>query len=293
MAQLRKSFAVYPRTNYEPAGAPAKNDKPGNPEEPYLNNNRQIKWKREYQLKSTAALVARKRDFKTLTDIRNAIDSPVFESDEDLLSHIIHTPLGCCGQKYNRPGMWFLRWVWRIITINGTTPYVWMKIMNGFSSPAIIAVMSTVLHAKDVVESSTTVLKTSNIKGQAIDPAQTAGFIQNIGLSLLIILGIVLTMELLWKIQYLVVITVKRHRTILRETRFEQLQADYDFINPYGNHWVWDYNAYDEDPDLAMIYFQYIEEYEHADRNCCGVRYEDTRNKMYKKMPFLKFVNPS
>lgn len=298
MAYSRKPQFTAPhylRTNYEPSSLNLQdNQKPVNtPEEPLLEDGRTIKWKPEYKLRSTAALLARKRDFKTLSDIRNAIESPTFESDPDLIDQIIHRGLACCGGKTNRPFNWFGRWIWRILTINGTTPYVWMKILNSFSSPAVLAVMSTLLHAKDAFEGSNTILKASGVKTQGIDPAKTVSFLDNIGISLLIIFGIVLTMELAWKIQYWVVITLKNHRTILRETRFEQLQTEYDLINPYGNDWTWEYNALDEDPDLAMIYFQYKDEYNNAERNCCGYRYADVKDKARKKLPLLKYFNKS
>ena len=208
-------------------------------------------FKPQYRLRNDAALLARYQKFKTIADIRANIivkyKNPDtnqefeiedhFKTDQEFLDHI-------CMIELNKV-QFLIRLIYRICSLNGNATSAYFKMTANYSNPATLAVLTTILHSKDVFSVAT------------VDNSNSySSFFKSLGASLGIILVITVMLQLFFDLVYYVY-RIKNYRNILRITRFEQLQRDYDTVNMFSDDWSWAYNYTQMDPDLAMLYYQY------------------------------------
>lgn len=221
-------------------------------------------FKKQFELKSTAGLEARILQFKTIKDVRDAIivkaynsqtqqyDQEItgyFTSDPEFLKEIVIRPL----RGWDK----FKRCAYRFLSINDALPTAYSNLVNNFSNPATIAIITTILHAKD------------EVAVQSTTPTDWGKFFGNLGWSLGLVLLIITILQLIELTEYYAYRFWYPHIDVLRITRFQGLQDTFDRINPHGNNWNWAYNYKQNDPDLSMIYYNFCTERKDAEKNIC------------------------
>lgn len=226
-------------------------------------------FKDQFELRSTAGLVARNVLFKSIKDVREAVivkqrdptsgfyDIPVFNyftDDKEFTQEIGLFELQGCDRT--------TRCLYRFLTLNNSLPVAYFRLMNNYSNPATIAILTTILHVKD------------EVTVQSTEPSDWGKFFSNFGWSVGFVLGLILFLQLIFDLGYFLYRIIFRHIEVLRITRFQFLQDQYDEVNIYGNNWMWKYNYKAMDPDLAMIYYNFHLEKCESEKNIigCGAR---------------------